>query len=46
MAIMEHFYTVRVIYGRTSRVVSMPLVATTRCVLMATILRPDRPKWP
>ncbi|MGW4236263.1 amino acid ABC transporter permease [Streptomyces sp. NPDC004749] len=38
MAIMELFYTVQVIYGRTSRVVPMLLVATAWYVLLTTLL--------
>lgn len=38
MAIMELFYTVQVIYGRTSRVVPMLLVATAWYVLLTTVL--------
>lgn len=38
MAIMELFYTVQVIYGRTSRVVPMLLVATAWYILLTTVL--------
>ncbi|MEZ0069621.1 polar amino acid transport system permease protein [Streptacidiphilus sp. MAP12-20] len=38
MAIMELFYTVQVIYGRTSRVVPMLLVATAWYVVLTTVL--------
>ncbi|MEY9845934.1 amino acid ABC transporter permease [Streptacidiphilus sp. MAP5-3] len=38
MAIMELFYTVQVIYGRTSRVVPMLLVATAWYVALTTVL--------
>ncbi len=38
MAIMELFYTVQVIYGRTSRIVPMLLVATAWYVLLTTLL--------
>jgi polar amino acid transport system permease protein len=38
MAIMELFYTVQVIYGRTSRVVPMLLVATAWYVLLTSLL--------
>lgn len=38
MAIMELFYTVQVIYGRTTRVVPMLLVATAWYIVLSTVL--------